>query len=344
MTVRIYTPTTPTPAAGQKKELEPLLLPVGVYYHGGGYISGDLDFEDPIYRIISEKTPCVLVSVDYRLAPKYESSRRGSRMDTMRFFGFVSSPIIAIILNIMLVYLLYAKLGIQAHANASSLNGDPAAYFTIGGSAGGGIALAVTDKLIRNGKRHLVQGTGVLNPITTHMDNPPERYRGMYTSYTEYAANNNAAVIDRHCMDVSFGIFFSFFFMSGIYKYSYCICTVCADLFTGVQNKKNPGSSAAHPTDSTIFVTLSRHLSSYPPVYIATCEKDILRDDGVVLERALGDAGVKRVKRDHYVGFPHYFFVFPSVKTGRTFILNVVRGVRFVLGLEEWVDRLLELN
>lgn len=64
VTVHIYTPTNPN-SAGQK-------LPVGVYYHGGGYISGNLDFEDAICRFIAEQTLCILVSVDYRLAPEYK--------------------------------------------------------------------------------------------------------------------------------------------------------------------------------------------------------------------------------------------------------------------------------
>ncbi|KAL1970453.1 hypothetical protein VTN77DRAFT_4097 [Rasamsonia byssochlamydoides] len=182
---------------------------------------------------------------------------------------------------------------IWAYENASRLNGNPAAYFAIGGSAGGGLALSVTDKLIRNGKRNLIQGTVALNPITSHMDNPPAKYKHIYKSYTENAVN--VPVVDRHCMDVSFE------------------------------------SSGAQPTDSTVFVSISPHLASYPPVYIATCEKDILCDDGVVLEHMLKDAGVK-VKRDHYLGFPHYFFVFPSIKTGRTFLTNVVESIKFVLG------------
>lgn len=68
----------------------------------------------------------------------------------------------------------------------------------------------------------------------------------------------------------------------------------------------------------------------YPAVYIATCEKDVLRDDGVVLENMLKDLGVK-VKRDHYMGFPHYFFIFPSIRTSRVFLENLIKGVKFVL-------------
>ncbi len=75
----------------------------------------------------------------------------------------------------------------------------------------------------------------------------------------------------------------------------------------------------------------SQHHASYPPIYLATSEKDILRDDGVILELMLKDAGVK-VKRDHYIAYPHYFFVFPSLKMSHVFLENVVKGVKFVLG------------
>jgi versiconal hemiacetal acetate esterase len=92
---------------------------------------------------------------------------------------------------------------LQAYENASKLNGNPLAYFAIGGSAGGGIALSVTEKLIRNGKRSLVQGVVALNPITTHVDNPPAKYKDIYKSYSENATN--VPLVDRHCMDVSFG-------------------------------------------------------------------------------------------------------------------------------------------
>jgi versiconal hemiacetal acetate esterase len=60
--VRIYTP----PAAKGKK------LPVGVFYHGGGYLVGNLDSEDGWCRAFSKNTPCILVSVDYRLSATHK--------------------------------------------------------------------------------------------------------------------------------------------------------------------------------------------------------------------------------------------------------------------------------
>ncbi len=72
----------------------------------------------------------------------------------------------------------------------------------IGGSAGGGIALSVTDRLVREGKRDIIQGAVAMNPITCHWSNPPEKYKEMYKSYDEFATG--APVIDLHCMRMSF--------------------------------------------------------------------------------------------------------------------------------------------
>jgi acetyl esterase len=40
-----------------------------VYFHGGGFIAGNLDTEDAQCRIFAAKTPCVVVSVAYPLSP-----------------------------------------------------------------------------------------------------------------------------------------------------------------------------------------------------------------------------------------------------------------------------------
>jgi acetyl esterase len=45
-------------------------VPVLVYYHGGGWVVGDLDIVDASCRALTEKTGCMLLSVDYRRAPE----------------------------------------------------------------------------------------------------------------------------------------------------------------------------------------------------------------------------------------------------------------------------------
>ena len=46
-------------------------LPVLVYFHGGGWVAGSLDTHDGVCRALCARTPCVVVSVDYRLAPEH---------------------------------------------------------------------------------------------------------------------------------------------------------------------------------------------------------------------------------------------------------------------------------
>ncbi len=46
-------------------------VPAIVYLHGGGWVVGDLDTHDPSCRLLAEESDCLVVSVDYRLAPEH---------------------------------------------------------------------------------------------------------------------------------------------------------------------------------------------------------------------------------------------------------------------------------
>ena len=55
---RLYIPRTGVP------------MPALVYYHGGGFVTGDLDFFDASCRALANRAECLVVSVAYRLAPE----------------------------------------------------------------------------------------------------------------------------------------------------------------------------------------------------------------------------------------------------------------------------------
>jgi len=58
--VRCYTPAGPGP------------FPAHVFYHGGGWVIGDIETHDGICRSIANAAGCVVASVDYRLAPEHK--------------------------------------------------------------------------------------------------------------------------------------------------------------------------------------------------------------------------------------------------------------------------------
>ncbi len=56
---RLYRPDTPGPH------------PVVVYFHGGGWVLGSHDSDDPLCRDLAQRADCLIISVDYRHAPEH---------------------------------------------------------------------------------------------------------------------------------------------------------------------------------------------------------------------------------------------------------------------------------
>ena len=129
-------------------------------------------------------------------------------------------------------------------------------------------------------------------PVTAHPSSIPSAYKSKYTAYTDNATG--VPIIDADSMRIFFE------------------------------------TASADYNDEKTFVTLSKDLEKFPPTYIATCGKDPLRDDGKVLELMLKEKGVK-TKSNFYPGVPHYFWMFPRIKGGEEFLMNVVKGAQWVL-------------
>jgi len=103
--VSIYTPAGVGP------------FPLLMYFHGGGWVFGDLPMVDSICRTLANGADCVVVSVDYRLAPEHKFPTGVE--DAYAATKWVSE-------------------------NAELLNGNPAKIAVAGESAGGNLAAAVT--------------------------------------------------------------------------------------------------------------------------------------------------------------------------------------------------------
>ena len=93
-----------------------VVLPALVYYHGGGWVIGDLNTHDTFCRQLSNGSGACVISVDYRLAPEH------------RFPAAVDDSFAALV---------------WIAANAAGLKIDPARLGVGGDSAGGNLAAVV---------------------------------------------------------------------------------------------------------------------------------------------------------------------------------------------------------
>ena len=57
--IRVYTPEGRAP------------FPVLVYFHGGGWVIGNLETHDSTCRRLANKSHCQVISIDYRLSPEH---------------------------------------------------------------------------------------------------------------------------------------------------------------------------------------------------------------------------------------------------------------------------------
>lgn len=133
--VRIYTPEGTGP------------FPIIVFFHGGGWVIGDLETNDDACRMLANNTKRIVVSVDYRLAPEYK----------------FPTP-----LNDSYAAFLWS------HENASSFNGDSSNIVVSGDSAGGNLAAAISI-MARDQKGPKITAQVLLYPVT-NMKTDTESY------------------------------------------------------------------------------------------------------------------------------------------------------------------------
>ena len=133
LTVRVYSPFGAGP------------FPVLTYFHGGGFVLCDLDSHDSTCRSLTNAAQCVVVSVDYRLAP--EAPFPAAPEDCYAATRWVAE-------------------------NAPELDGDPARHAVAGDSAGGNLAAVVALMARDRGGPALVHQL-LIYPVTDHSFDTP---------------------------------------------------------------------------------------------------------------------------------------------------------------------------
>lgn len=61
----------PVMARLYRSQADALLRPALVYFHGGGFVQGDLDTHNALCAKLAKWSGCVVIAVDYRLAPEH---------------------------------------------------------------------------------------------------------------------------------------------------------------------------------------------------------------------------------------------------------------------------------
>lgn len=155
-------------------------LPLIVYFHGGGWVLGDLGSDDPLCRDLCVRTRCAVLSINYRHAPEW------------RFPTAVHD----------------AEDGLSwALANASALDVHPGQTLVAGWSAGANLATVVSRRL-RDAGNSTLRGQLLITPVTdadfsrTSFAENAEGY-GLTTDLMRWFWSHYADGAERHLPDAS---------------------------------------------------------------------------------------------------------------------------------------------
>ncbi|MBR0697168.1 alpha/beta hydrolase fold domain-containing protein [Bradyrhizobium lablabi] len=249
----LYRPATPGPH------------PIVVYFHGGGWVFGDEQSDDPFCRDICRRADMIIISVGYRHAPEH-------RFPAAAEDGYAATRWIS--------------------EHATELGGRAGPVLVAGWSAGGNVA-AVTCQLARDRGGPAIAGQLLVTPVTDCTFDRP--------SYVENATD---------------------YFVTRGQVYWFW------DLYCSPADRTDPRASP-----------LRGKLEGLPPAFVATCEFDPLRDEGIAYGDALAKAGVP-VEQLKAPGHLHMSFTMVDVIiTGVSGRVKMARALRRFAGLPEDVEQ-----
>nr|XP_005023727.3 arylacetamide deacetylase isoform X1 [Anas platyrhynchos] len=290
--VRLYLPRKP--ASGLRRAV--------IYFHGGGWCVGQAGMKsyDLLSRWTSSQLDAVVVSVDYRLAPKYHFPVQFEDVYSVTKFFLQSSVL-------------------------SQYGVDPNRVCVAGDSAGGNLAAAVVQKLLEDSevttrlKAHVLLYPA-LQTLDLNLPSYQQNENGlilpkslMVRFWSEYFTSDSSlreAMTSNSHVPAESGHLFQFVNWSNLLPEEMKKDYVYTSPVFGSSElaKKYPGF--LDPRAAPLLAEDAR-LRGLPPTYVLTCEYDVLRDDGVMYVSRLRAAGV-RVTHDHAKDAFHGALMFVS--------------------------------
>ncbi|KFO83846.1 Arylacetamide deacetylase, partial [Buceros rhinoceros silvestris] len=293
-----------------------------LFFHGGGWCLGDAGMKsyDHMARWTSNKLNAVVVSVNYRLAPKYHFPAQFEDVYSVTKFFLQSSVL--------------SRYGV-----------DPDRVYRVcvaGDSAGGNLAAAVAQQVTQTVKTKL-KAQALLYPALQSLDLNLPSFREnendpllpkwlMVWFWSEYitsdASLREAMTSNRH-VPVEASHLFQFVNWSNLLPEELKKDHVYTSPTYGSSElaRKYPGF--LDPRVAPLLVSDDR-LRQLPLTYILTCGYDVLRDDGFMYAQRLHAAGVP-VTHDHAKDAFHGAMSFASSPT------HLAVGQRLLNSFVEWL-------
>lgn len=298
--VRVYEPSTLPPDG-----------PAMVWYHGGGWVFGNIDLYDELARLLAEETAAVIVTVEYRLAPEnpYPIPRMDCEAATKYFMD-----------------------------HALDYGVDPEKIAIAGDSAGGNLAAAISLSL-RNQEFYPRPKQQILvYPALQAVDfNTPSNHLQEYHPLT--AKIGTVSVWLRHAFgsislrDQVYNNLHTSPAMKKEIKEKY----LPLDRIPKEMIPKDYSPTPDHVGNATLWAEIEHvfmdplfaplmadDLSDLPNALVITVEHDILRDDGIFYSERLKEAGVK-TQHKHYKHTTHGILSFVEMIDSKQMRADLVK-------------------
>ncbi|XP_009632711.1 arylacetamide deacetylase isoform X2 [Egretta garzetta] len=310
--IRLYLPRKPSD--GLRRAV--------VYFHGGGWCLGQAGMKsyDHLTRWTSNRLNAVVVSVNYRLAPKYHFPIQFEDVYSVTKF-FLQSSIL------------------------SQYGVDPDRVCVAGDSAGGNLAAAVAQQLLKDSEvKTKLKAQALLYPALQTLDlnlpsyqeneNKPILLKSLMVKFwSEYFTSDpslrEAMASNRH-VPVESSHLFQFVNWSNLLPEELKKDHVYTSPTYGSSELAQKYPGFLDPRAAPLLVS-DDQLRRLPLTYVLTCEHDVLRDDGVMYARRLQAAGVS-VTHDHAKDAFHGVMMFVSGPT------KLAVGHRLLNRYIEWLN------